>query len=163
MRETPPAKGARAGGSTALHVVYRLRAHVGPFQCTTYRRFSDFVRLHAALKKELPKLQMPKSAHRLIGDRLHPPRGIGASPAGGLGLSGVSHLPPQLSKALSPLTRQASPRPEARLQLIKAYCDDLVLVPELARAQATIAYFWPSSERGDGALVAPDGSSAAIT
>jgi hypothetical protein len=154
MRESLPAK---------LHVVYRIRAKVGPFECTTYRRFSDFVRLHAALKKELPKLRMPKSAARLLGDRLKSPTGIVVPPAGQTGMPGTSQLSPQLSKALGPLARPANPRPEARLRLITAYCDDLVCVPELAQAEATIAFFWPSSERGDGALVAPDGSSAAMT
>mmetsp|Transcript_29003 Transcript_29003/g.79206 ORF Transcript_29003/g.79206 Transcript_29003/m.79206 type:complete len:146 (+) Transcript_29003:3-440(+) len=145
MREEAPGK---------LHTVYRLRARVGPFECTTYRRFSDFVKLHITLKKELPRQRMPRSAQRLLDDRIKPHHRLSQP---------MPSLPAPLSKALAPLGRKASPHPEARLRLLQAYCEDLVTIEALAQAETTLAFFWPSSDRGDGALVAPDGSTAAMT
>jgi len=142
MRESAHAK---------LHTVYRLEARVGPFECRSYRRFSDFVKLHAALKRELPRQRMPRSAQRMLDDRLKPQHAAKPLPK----------LPSPLSKVLQ--LRAHAPHPEARLRLLQAYCEDLVTTPELAATDATITFFWPSSERGDGALVAPDGSRAAIT
>ena len=67
-------------------------------------------------------------------------------------------------QALGPLEKTLRPLgPEVRLRLLQRYCEDLVTLPELAQAEATLAFFWPSSALGDGALVAPDGSKAAMT
>ena len=41
---------------------YRVRARVGPFECTTYRRFSAFLELHRSLKAALPaSAKLPRS------------------------------------------------------------------------------------------------------
>jgi len=147
----------REDGRLKLHTVYRLAARVGPFESTTYRRFSDFVKLHAALKREMPHYRMPRSAQRMLDARLRPTAGPSPSALD-------KALGPKASKALGPLEKTLRPPgPEVRLRLLQRYCEDLVTLPELAQAEATLAFFWPSSALGDGALVAPDGSKAAMT
>ena len=49
------AGGAAGGGASRVHTVYQLRARVGPFECTSYRRFSDFLRLHTRLLNMVAK------------------------------------------------------------------------------------------------------------
>ena len=52
----------REGDGGRLHTVYRVRARVGPFECTTYRRFSAFLELHRSLKAALPaSAKLPRS------------------------------------------------------------------------------------------------------
>ena len=52
---------------------------------------------------------------------------------------------------------------EGRVALLQLYCHQLCANADLARSDVAIAFFWPSSERGDGLVIAPDGSTASIT
>ena len=64
-----------------LITVYLVRARVGPFECTTTHRFSDFVRLCRALQAAFSKLKpWPPSAAKLNAERrnLQPHRHIEA-------------------------------------------------------------------------------------
>mmetsp|Transcript_18521 Transcript_18521/g.39869 ORF Transcript_18521/g.39869 Transcript_18521/m.39869 type:complete len:108 (+) Transcript_18521:276-599(+) len=107
-----------------------MKCRVGPFECITYRRFSEFLQLHRSLKAASPAIKMPASA-----------------------------------KKLKECTRQLQPlkHTEERIRLLQNYCIDLCGVVELAQSPILIEFCWPSCERGDGLLIAPDGSEAYMT
>ena len=52
-----------------LHTVYQVRARVGPFECSTAHRFSDFLRLCNELQQAFAKLKFPPSAAKLNAER----------------------------------------------------------------------------------------------
>ena len=47
-----------------------MRARVGPFECSTSHRFSDFLRLQTQLQQGFPKVRFPPSAIKLKESRL---------------------------------------------------------------------------------------------
>ena len=74
----------------------------------------------------------------------------------------------QLGVAMKRFTEEKlQPQPlrnsERRRRLLQSFCDDVCSTPELAHCEQVITFLWPSHERGDGNLVAPDGSEATIT
>ena len=58
---------ATAGGFTA---VYRVRARVGPFECTTYRRFSAFLELQFSLIGRAARVGAPSALAPAAHERL---------------------------------------------------------------------------------------------
>ena len=51
---------------------------------------------------------------------------------------------------------------ESRMRLLQRYCEDVCALGDVASSAVMVAFFWPSEERGDGAVVAPDGSRATM-
>lgn len=47
-----------------------MRARVGPFECNTAHRFSDFLRLQRELQQAFPKRKFPPSALKLREQKL---------------------------------------------------------------------------------------------
>ena len=51
---------------------------------------------------------------------------------------------------------------ESRMRLLQRYCEDVCGPGDMASSSVMVAFFWPSEERGDGPVVAPDGSRATM-
>jgi hypothetical protein len=51
---------------------------------------------------------------------------------------------------------------ESRMRLLQRYCEDVCALGDVASSAVMVAFFWPSEERGDGPVVAPDGSRATM-
>ena len=51
---------------------------------------------------------------------------------------------------------------ESRMRLLQRYCEDVCAQADIASSSVMVAFFWPSEERGDGPVVAPDGSRATM-
>ena len=49
-----------------------------------------------------------------------------------------------------------------RMRLLQRYCEDVCAQADIASSSVMVAFFWPSEERGDGPVVAPDGSRATM-
>ena len=128
---------ARTAGRTHVFTVYELRARVGPFECTSYRRFSDFLRLHRKLQ------------HAAAGDRASRQTLHAATP--------TAKKLRDSKLSMAPRDRQI----EQRTRLLQQYCTELCASQQLARSEAVTAFFWP--EDGTGSVVAPDGSMASMT
>ena len=78
------------------------------------------------------------------------------------GFPKVRFPPSAIKLKESRLQLQPHRHTEGRMRLLQKYCDDVCALSEVASSQLMVAFFWPSSERGDGegAVVAPDGSKA---
>ena len=126
-----------AGGRRRWYTVYELRARVGPFECTSFRRFSDFLRLHARLQRATAK---DKPARIQL---------LAATPT-------ASKLR-ESKLSLAPRAKQI----ESRKRLLQRYCAELCEAPELAQSELVTGFFWPND--GNGSVVAPDGSSGYMT
>ena len=48
------------------------------------------------------------------------------------------------------------------MRLLQRYCDDVCALRDMASSAVMVAFFWPSEGRGDGVVVAPDGSRATM-
>lgn len=61
------------------------------------------------------------------------------------------------------MAAQPVKRSEGRLRMLQRYCDDLCAVPELAQSDIALEFFWPSRNRMNESVEAPDGSTAIMT
>lgn len=123
--------------SRRVHVVYQLRARVGPFECTSYRRFSDFLKLQHKLRDAAGKEKRARQA---------------------LAAATPSYAKLRESKLwIAPRAKVV----EQRKQLLHRYCAELCAVPEYAQSELVTGFFWPSD--GTGSVVAPDGSVGSMT
>uniref|UniRef100_A0A7S2D0V3 PX domain-containing protein n=1 Tax=Haptolina brevifila TaxID=156173 RepID=A0A7S2D0V3_9EUKA len=129
----PSSSGIRLHKRKAV-TLYQLRARVGPFECNTLRRFSDFLRLHASLQQHYGKrrsLQLETPTIKKLTE------------------SKIS---------IASRERQV----ESRTRLLQRYCAELCASPELAHHELVTSFFWPAAEDGCGSVVAPDGSMASM-
>ena len=171
---------------TAHPHAHQVRARVGPFECITSHRFSDFLRLQRRLQLAFPKRKFAPSALKLREQRLQlqphrstatvalarssalaATRRISSPPA----CSGRPSRPERSSRgAREELERSSrgtycAPRhrhTESRMRLLQRYCEDVCAQADIASSSVMVAFFWPSEERGDGPVVAPDGSRATM-
>ena len=174
-----------------------MRARVGPFECSTSHRFSDFLTLQRRLQQAFPKRKFPPSALKLREQKLQlqphrstatvalarsrprgqpphqmPTRLLGADPWG------REERPRRLGAEEGPRLRRSAACPkqadlaafdhprhrhtESRMRLLQRYCEDVCSLGDMASSSVMVAFFWPSEERGDGPVVAPDGSRATM-
>ena len=128
--------GRRAG--KRFHTTYRVRALVGPFECTSSHRFSEFLKLHSQLQRSCGK------------DKARKQHLAQAMPTGKK-LRESKHIIfiPNRSRVV-----------EARMLLIARYCEELCAASSLAQSEIVTGFFWPCD--GAGSVVAPDGSMASL-
>ena len=173
----------RRRSSKRSFVVYQLRTRVGPFECSSYRRFSDFLGLHARLQREAGKAG--KAKQQLAGVRTRAPRMAHLShglltkcvpPCACSLICAVLPSRPCAARAPTAVTPTAKKlresklslapkdrRTEQRMVLLQRYCAELCAAPDLAQNELVTAFFWPSGEDGAGSVVAPDGSRASMS
>ena len=128
--------GGRRIGKHA-HTTYRVRALVGPFECTSSHRFSEFLELHSQLQRSCGKDKTRKQHLAL------------ATP------SGKKLRESTMKRIFIPNHERLV---EARRLLIARYCDELCAASSLAHSEIVTGFFWPCD--GAGSVVAPDGSIA---
>lgn len=138
----PPVPVLSPAARRKLHTVYQLRARVGPFESTSFRRFSEFLDLHKALQKAWTAA-------------------TGNKPA----LVSVTPTAKKLfeSKLSVRTVTNRSKQDAIRSVMIQRYCAELCASSELARNETVTGFFWPSGESGSGSVIAPDGSMASMT
>jgi hypothetical protein len=130
------ASGSRKSRSRRMHTVYQLRARVGPFECTSFRRFSDFLQLQSRLQRAAGK---GKTARQHL---------LAATP--------TARKLRESKLSLASRERQV----EQRLRMLQRYCTELCASPQLAQEELVTSFFWPND--GSGSVVAPDGSVASM-
>ena len=88
----------------------QLRARIGPFECFTYRRFSEFLRLQTRLRTNFKRLSAPPSAKRLWESKLDISHQLQVPPR-----LGISHQAASSSfHLLSSIPLRATPFPSFR-------------------------------------------------
>ena len=145
-----------------MYTVYQLRARVGPFECTSYRRFSDFLRLQQRLKAAAKERAREESSGEGGGGGSNGGGGGGSYKVYKSQLVAATPTAGKLreSKNIS-LIASRRKMVEQRLRLIQRYCTELCASQELAQHELVTSFFWPND--GTGSVVAPDGSSASMT